>query len=129
MAVLISIFTGNSAYTPMIAIPTIGFVYVAYLSIVHSSSFNKKKQNGGRPYAPAIAAGRHTASGGSATMTAATRSVDRNAGRRATRTVSQKKVQAWCIMGTRTRCTCLTKPSGMLHVQRLPRHQSTLQNM
>jgi cellulose synthase/poly-beta-1,6-N-acetylglucosamine synthase-like glycosyltransferase len=93
MAVFISIFTGNSVYTPMIAIPTIGFIYVAYLSIVHSS-FNKKKQNGGRPYAPAIAAGRHTASGGSATMTAATRNVNRSAGRRATRTVSQKMVLA-----------------------------------
>jgi hypothetical protein len=108
MAVFISIFTGNSAYTPMIAIPTIGFVYVAYLSIVHSSSFNKKKQNGGRPYAPAIAAGRHTASGGSATMTAATRSVDRNAGRRATRTVSQKMVLAGVL-------AFLTMGAGMVY--------------
>ena len=108
MAVFISIFTGNSVYTPMIAIPTIGFVYVAYLSIVHSSSFNKKKQNGGRPYAPAIAAGRHTASGGSATMTAATRSVDRNAGRRATRTVSQKMVLAGVL-------AFLTMGAGMVY--------------
>jgi cellulose synthase/poly-beta-1,6-N-acetylglucosamine synthase-like glycosyltransferase len=107
MAVFISIFTGNSVYTPMIAIPTIGFIYVAYLSIVHSS-FNKKKQNGGRPYAPAIAAGRHTASGGSATMTAATRNVNRSAGRRATRTVSQKMVLAGVL-------AFLTMGAGMVY--------------
>ena len=44
MAVFISIFTGNSIYAPMMAIPTIGFIYVAYLSIVHSSSFKKKSK-------------------------------------------------------------------------------------
>jgi cellulose synthase/poly-beta-1,6-N-acetylglucosamine synthase-like glycosyltransferase len=95
MAVFISIFTGNSVYTPMIAIPTIGFIYVAYLSIIHSSSFKKKKkQTGDRTYAPAIAAGRHTAGGGSRTMTAATRSVDSSTGKRSTRTVNQRMVLA-----------------------------------
>jgi glycosyltransferase involved in cell wall biosynthesis len=97
MAVFISIFTGNSIYTPMIAIPTIGFIYVAYLSIIHSSSFKKKKQTGYRTYAPAIAAGRHTAddSGGSRTMTAATRSVGSSStGKRLTRTVNQRMVLA-----------------------------------
>ena len=47
MAVFISIFTGNPVYTPMIAIPTIGFIYVAYLSIVHSS-FRKRKRTARR---------------------------------------------------------------------------------
>jgi cellulose synthase/poly-beta-1,6-N-acetylglucosamine synthase-like glycosyltransferase len=94
MAVFISIFTGNSVYTPMIAIPTIGFIYVACLSIMHSSSFKKKKQTGGRAYAPAITAGRHTANGGSATMTAATKRIDSSAGRRSTRTVNQRVVLA-----------------------------------
>jgi cellulose synthase/poly-beta-1,6-N-acetylglucosamine synthase-like glycosyltransferase len=95
MAVFISIFTGNSVYTPMIAIPTIGFIYVAYLSIIHSSSFKKRKQTGDRAYAPAIAAGRHTAAGGgSRTMTAATRSVDGSTGKRSIRTVNQRMVLA-----------------------------------
>jgi cellulose synthase/poly-beta-1,6-N-acetylglucosamine synthase-like glycosyltransferase len=100
MAVFISIFTGNSVYTPMIAIPTIGFIYVAYLSIIHSSSFKKKKkQTGDRTYASAIAAGRHAAgasggSRGSRTVTAATRSVDSTTGNRSTRTVNQRVVLA-----------------------------------
>ena len=94
MAVFISIFTGNSVYTPMIAIPTIGFIYVAYLSIIHSSSFKKKKQTGDRAYVPAIAAGRHTAGGGSRTVTAATRSVGSSTGKRSTRTMNQRIVLA-----------------------------------
>jgi cellulose synthase/poly-beta-1,6-N-acetylglucosamine synthase-like glycosyltransferase len=94
MAVFISIFTGNSVYTPMIAIPTIGFIYVACLSIVHSSSFKKKKQTGGRAYAPAITAGRNTANGSSATMTAATGRIDSSARRRSTRTVNQRVMLA-----------------------------------
>ena len=98
MAVFISIFTGNSLYAPMIAIPTIGFIYVAYLSIVHSS-FRKKKQTAGRVYAPTITTGEHTAAGGgggggSTTMTASTKAADNCAGRRTTRTLSQRLVLA-----------------------------------
>ncbi|HKU49812.1 MAG TPA: glycosyltransferase, partial [Nitrososphaera sp.] len=42
VAIFISIFSGNPLYAPMIALPTIGFVYTAYLSIAHSS-FKKKR--------------------------------------------------------------------------------------
>jgi len=73
MAVFISIFTGNSLFAPMIAIPTIGFIYVAYLSIVHSS-FKKKKQIIGHDYTHTITAdGRTTDVGsvGASTATAA----------------------------------------------------------
>jgi hypothetical protein len=94
MAVFISIFSGNSVYAAMIAIPTIGFIYVACLSILQSSSFKGKRQTGGRAYVPAIAAGRHTADGGSATMKAVTRSIDSSAGRRSPRTVNQRMVLA-----------------------------------
>lgn len=97
MAVFISIFTGNPIYAPMMAIPTIGFIYVAYLSIVHSSSFKKKKQTGGRNYAPAIAAGRHAAGGGSTTMTAATGGIDSSTGKRSARIVNQRLVLAGVI--------------------------------
>jgi cellulose synthase/poly-beta-1,6-N-acetylglucosamine synthase-like glycosyltransferase len=93
MAVFISIFTGNSLYAPMIAIPTIGFIYVAYLSIVHSS-FSKKKQTEGRDYAPTITTGWRTADAGSASMTASTGAANSGAGRITTRTLSQKLVLA-----------------------------------
>lgn len=93
MAVFISIFTGNSLYAPMIAIPTIGFIYVAYLSVVHSS-FRKKKQTGGRDYAPTITTGWRTADAGSASITASTGAASRGAERRTTRTSSQKMVLA-----------------------------------
>jgi hypothetical protein len=84
MAVFISLASGNAIYAPMMAIPTIGFIYVAYLSIMHSS-FRKKKAKGSRsPYAPTIATGKHTLSG-STTMTA---SVAR------TRAVNQQMVLA-----------------------------------
>ncbi|MEM3094495.1 MAG: glycosyltransferase family 2 protein, partial [Nitrososphaera sp.] len=58
MAVFISLASGNAVYAPMIAVPTIGFIYVTYLSIVHSS-FRKKKSDTRGTYAPAIAAGKH----------------------------------------------------------------------
>jgi len=79
MAVFISLASGNAIFAPMIAVPTIGFIYVAYLSIVHSS-FGKKKTKGllRRPYAAAIVTGKHTLGRG-ATMTAGvtqTRSVN-----------------------------------------------------
>jgi cellulose synthase/poly-beta-1,6-N-acetylglucosamine synthase-like glycosyltransferase len=43
MGVFISIFSGNPVFAPTLAIPTIGFVYIAYLSIEHSS-VGKKQQ-------------------------------------------------------------------------------------
>lgn len=43
IAIFISIFSGNPIFAPMVAVPTIGFIYVAYLSIVHSV-FRKKSQ-------------------------------------------------------------------------------------
>jgi cellulose synthase/poly-beta-1,6-N-acetylglucosamine synthase-like glycosyltransferase len=95
MAVFISIFTGNSLYAPMIAIPTIGFIYVAYLSIVHSS-FRKKKHTVGRDYTPTITTGGQTATAtaGSAAMTASTKAADSEPDRRATRTLNQRLVLA-----------------------------------
>ncbi len=93
MAVFIAIFTGNSVYCPMIAIPTIGFIYVAYLSIVHSS-FRKRKQTAGRDYAPAITTGGHTDDPGSLTMTSSTRAADRRASGKASRTLNQRLVLA-----------------------------------
>ena len=41
IAIFISIFSESSIFVPLIAIQTIGFFYIAYLSIVHSS-FTKK---------------------------------------------------------------------------------------
>ncbi|MFL6522380.1 MAG: glycosyltransferase [Nitrososphaera sp.] len=76
MAVFISIFTGNSLYAPMIAIPTIGFIYVAYLSIMHSS-FRKQNRVAMRDHLRAIRAREHPAGGGAATMTASTKGVER----------------------------------------------------
>jgi cellulose synthase/poly-beta-1,6-N-acetylglucosamine synthase-like glycosyltransferase len=73
VAVFISLASSNAIYAPMMAIPTIGFIYIAYLSIVHSSFGRKKmKKIQGRAYAPTIITGKHAADGGSATMAAAT---------------------------------------------------------
>jgi hypothetical protein len=60
MGVFIAIFSGNPIFTPTLAIPTIGFIYIAYLSIAHSS-FRRKSQAGqhGEAYAPAISASKH----------------------------------------------------------------------
>ena len=94
MAVFISIFTGNSLYAPMIAIPTIGFIYVAYLSIMQSS-FRKQKQTAGRDYTRTITTRGHTASARSATMAASADSVDSGSpSKRATRALSQRLVLA-----------------------------------
>jgi cellulose synthase/poly-beta-1,6-N-acetylglucosamine synthase-like glycosyltransferase len=93
MAVFISIFTGNSVYAPMMAIPSIGFIYVAYLSIVHSS-FRKLKQTAGRDYAPTITTEGHAAGPDSATMTASTKAADSGAGGKARRTLNQRLVLA-----------------------------------
>ncbi|TLY01710.1 MAG: glycosyltransferase [Thaumarchaeota archaeon] len=83
MAVFISLASGNAIFAPMMAVPTIGFIYVAYLSIVHSSLRKKKTKGIRRPYAPTIATGKH--GGGSATMTANVTQ---------TRTVNQQMVLA-----------------------------------
>jgi cellulose synthase/poly-beta-1,6-N-acetylglucosamine synthase-like glycosyltransferase len=94
MAVFISILTGNSLYAPMIAIPTIGLIYVAFLSIVHSS-FRKKKQTADRDYAPTVTAGGRTADAGSASMSISKGgTANRDAGRRTTRAFQQKLVLA-----------------------------------
>jgi cellulose synthase/poly-beta-1,6-N-acetylglucosamine synthase-like glycosyltransferase len=42
ISIFAAIFSNNALYTPIIAIPTVGFAYVAYLSISHS--FGKKKK-------------------------------------------------------------------------------------
>jgi cellulose synthase/poly-beta-1,6-N-acetylglucosamine synthase-like glycosyltransferase len=42
ISIFVAIFSGNGAYAPLIAMPTIGFIYVAYLTIAHSQ-FGKKK--------------------------------------------------------------------------------------
>ncbi|MFZ0513508.1 MAG: cellulose synthase family protein, partial [Candidatus Nitrosopolaris sp.] len=48
IAIFVSIFSGNPVFVPVIAIQTVGFIYIAYLSIVHSSLKNKidRKQRG-----------------------------------------------------------------------------------
>ena len=90
MAVFIALSSGNAVYAPMMAIPTVGFIYVAYLSIVHSS-FRKKKAKGvqGSAYAPTIATGKHSLGSGGTAMAAA--SVTR------TRTVTPQVVLAGII--------------------------------
>lgn len=75
MAVFISIFTGNSLYAPMIAIPTIGFVYMACLSIIHSS-FGKQRQTERQDYTRTMTTRRHNSIGGVATMTASAEGAD-----------------------------------------------------
>src|SRR5579885_2442200 len=42
IAIFVSIFSGNPIFVPVIAIQTAGFIYIAYMSIAHSS-FKKKK--------------------------------------------------------------------------------------
>jgi cellulose synthase/poly-beta-1,6-N-acetylglucosamine synthase-like glycosyltransferase len=43
IAIFITIFSNNAFFAPLIAMQTIGFIYVAYLSITHSQ-FGKKKR-------------------------------------------------------------------------------------
>jgi cellulose synthase/poly-beta-1,6-N-acetylglucosamine synthase-like glycosyltransferase len=45
IAIFAAIFSNNALYTPIIALPTIGFAYVAYLSIAHSFGKRKKSKN------------------------------------------------------------------------------------
>jgi cellulose synthase/poly-beta-1,6-N-acetylglucosamine synthase-like glycosyltransferase len=75
MAVFISIFTGNSLYAPMIAIPTIGFIYVAYLSIMHSS-FKNQKQSAHHDCTPTMTTQRHSSIGRATTMSAPVENAD-----------------------------------------------------
>jgi cellulose synthase/poly-beta-1,6-N-acetylglucosamine synthase-like glycosyltransferase len=45
LAIFISIFSGNPIFVPILLLQTIGFIYIAYLSISHSSfSYNKSKK-------------------------------------------------------------------------------------
>jgi hypothetical protein len=58
IAIFVSVFSGNPIFAPMVAVPTIGFIYVAYLSIAHST-FRKKRKlgpRGSRAFEPAITA-------------------------------------------------------------------------
>ena len=93
MAVFISIFTGNYLYAPMIAIPTIGFIYVAYLSIMHSS-FKNQKQTAHHDYTPTMTTRRHSSIGGATTMTAPVESPDSSISdnKRTTRALNQRLV-------------------------------------
>lgn len=44
ISIFVAIFSHNALFTPLIALPTIGFIYVAYLSIAHSQLGKKKKK-------------------------------------------------------------------------------------
>jgi len=99
LAVFISIFTGNSLYAPMIAIPTIGFIYVAYLSIIHSS-FRKKNHAVVRDRLGTITAREHPAGGGAATVTtASTRGMNggHDIGKSASRILNQRLILAGIV--------------------------------
>lgn len=48
LAIMIAIFSKNPVFVPMIAIPTIGFFYVAYLSLSHSR-FKRNKSSVQKP--------------------------------------------------------------------------------
>ncbi len=53
ISIFIAIFSGNGAYAPLIAMPTVGFIYVAYLTIAHSQ-FGKKKTSAAEPEKRAV---------------------------------------------------------------------------
>jgi cellulose synthase/poly-beta-1,6-N-acetylglucosamine synthase-like glycosyltransferase len=79
MAVFISLASGNAVFAPMMAVPTIGFIYVAYLSIVHSTFRNKKTRDlQHRAYAPAIATGKRAAGGTAMAAASVTRARSTN---------------------------------------------------
>jgi cellulose synthase/poly-beta-1,6-N-acetylglucosamine synthase-like glycosyltransferase len=44
ISIFVAIFSHNALFTPLVALPTIGFIYVAYLSIAHSQLGKKKKK-------------------------------------------------------------------------------------
>jgi cellulose synthase/poly-beta-1,6-N-acetylglucosamine synthase-like glycosyltransferase len=52
IGIFVAIFSNNVLYTPLIAIPTIGFIYVAYMSIAHSQFGKKKAPRKAAPDAP-----------------------------------------------------------------------------
>ncbi len=94
MAVFISMFTGNYVFTPMMAIPTIGFIYIAYLSIMHSS-FGKKNETAQQDLVAAITPERETDVGGSTAMATTTNpSENTRSRRRATSVMNQRLVLA-----------------------------------
>ncbi len=79
IGVFISIFSGNAIFAPTLAIPTIGFIYIAYLSIVHSLIKRKRRASRqSKPYAQAISATLHNDGGSKSNMTL---SAKRGAGR------------------------------------------------
>ncbi len=43
VGIFVSVFSGNAIFAPLVALPTIGFIYVAYLSIVHSVLGKKRR--------------------------------------------------------------------------------------
>jgi len=53
ISIFIAIFSGNGAYAPLMAVPTIGFIYVAYLTIAHSQ-FGKRKPRRAEPAKMAV---------------------------------------------------------------------------
>lgn len=72
IAVFVSVFSGNPIFAPMVAVPTVGFIYVAYLSIAHSA-FRKKRKLGPRKsgaFEPAITASRTERAPGSSSGSA-----------------------------------------------------------
>jgi len=55
IAVFVSIFSRNPVFVPIIAIQTVGFIYIAYLSIVHSShKYRKDKKQRGASYSESM---------------------------------------------------------------------------
>ena len=51
LGIFISIFSGNPIYVPILALQTLGFIYISYLSIVHSTfknGRNGKSKSGGK---------------------------------------------------------------------------------
>jgi hypothetical protein len=86
MGIFIAISSGNAVFAPMLIVPTIGFIYVAYLSIMHSTFRRKrakKEPQGDRAYAPAITTGSHSVASGDSTITttgvARTQSINQHA--------------------------------------------------
>ncbi len=47
IGIFVSVFSGNPIFAPLVAVPTIGFIYVAYLSIVHSVPRKKRRADYG----------------------------------------------------------------------------------
>src|SRR5574341_523445 len=54
VSIFVAIFSGNGLYAPLIAMPTIGFIYVAYLTIAHSQSGRNKVPRLESPTPPAV---------------------------------------------------------------------------